>query len=292
VSPNPDYKAFVDIGDGLGSDAGSTRRPDAAWDGGSGGVGGGAGVGAGGSPSDAAGAEAGPAPPVDAAVTAETSAPPPDTGSPADATVPARDSPPPPRPDAGPDSSNPYMGSTPLVVTRPETPATDMAEYNFETGTQGWKDIRHGYYKVREIPVEPTTERFAGKGGIKISLDLTMAPAILGFPNEQYQRYIGIFRNFGSALPPGRVVTMRFWFPTGGISYVQPFVIYDDTSGRSRWFSNRQGDVYFASSLRPGEWNTLTVVVPSDSREVTQLGMQWATEGARNVTVYMDSIDF
>ena len=64
--------------------------------------------------------------------------------------------------------------------------------------------------------------------------------------------------------------------------------VLQGTAGGWRWTGNWQP----ISALRTGAWNTLAVQVPADAALLSSLGVQFATNGAFNGTVYIDSVNF
>ena len=168
----------------------------------------------------------------------------------------------------------------------PDGAAPVTSRYHFESSAQGWTDLRFGYYGAPRTSVVRSAGRaWDGQYALEIALETT---ASYTSPT------IGVAEAFGSRLPAGTRITFRVWFPAGdAIEFLQPFVIYyrpGDRDGVPVW--GGPSSPLFASSLVAGQWNTITHRVPADvdSRGVVELGIEWNTRGARNVTVYLDAV--
>jgi hypothetical protein len=146
---------------------------------------------------------------------------------------------------------------------------SDVSHYNFESGTQGW--VRSG------APIlslaRTTSMRYAGHGALAV-------------------RISGAGTASASVMNPearaGQIVSYRIYVPTDArIHSVQPFVLQDG-SGQWAW----TGQLQDAAGLKRGEWNTLTVQVPTTASALSSIGVQFTTDGVFEGTLYVDSVDF
>jgi len=146
---------------------------------------------------------------------------------------------------------------------------SDPAQYNFESGTQGWS--------VSGAPLtgtaSSTARAFAGSRSLAVSVGGTgTATAAVSSPSAG----------------PGKVVTFRLWIPSGsGLSSLQPFAL-QGASGGWAW----TGSWRAASSLTANAWNTITVTVPANAAALAQLGVEVATSSSWTGTIYVDSVSW
>ena len=151
----------------------------------------------------------------------------------------------------------------------PPPPATDSSDYSFEANTQGW--TRSG------VPIasvaRSTAQKYAGSASLAVNINGSgSASASVANP----------------AAKAGQTVTFRVFIPNGArLSSIQPFVL-QGAAGNWRW----TGSYRALSSLKQGEWNTITVTVPSNAALLASLGVQITTSGTYTGTVYIDSVSF
>ena len=165
---------------------------------------------------------------------------------------------------------NYYWNATAATVT--VTGGTgDPAQYNFETGVQGWTSSGGIITGVAST----TAKAFAGTHGLAVTIS---SPAAGG----TQQVYVG-----SPATPAGANVTFHIWIPSGSkVSSIQPFA-QQGAVGNWTWTGNWQP----IASLKAGAWNTLTVTVPANAATpLYELGVQFQTNGAWNGTCYVDSV--
>ncbi|MFL5305655.1 MAG: hypothetical protein ACJ8F1_10590 [Polyangia bacterium] len=89
--------------------------------------------------------------------------------------------------------------------------------------------------------------------------------------------------------PAGKVVTFHVWIPSGAaVSAIQPYVL-EGATGNWTWTGNWQA----IGSLHSGEWNTLTVTVPTNAvTPLDQLGVAITTDATWTGTLYIDSVSW
>lgn len=187
-------------------------------------------------------------------------------------------------PDAPPPDAARDVAAQPEDAPPPaDAPATGRPRYDFETSTQGWRDLRDTFYHQPTTPVARSTARaWQGQASLEISID-TM--------NNYTTPTIGVM--IDEPLPAGTRITYHLWFPgNGSIEAVQPYVLY-----QKRGYSIPQwggiDPVLFTTQLTPDAWNTVTHVVPADiAGNVLEVGMEWRTFGNQRVKVYMDAISW
>jgi hypothetical protein len=143
----------------------------------------------------------------------------------------------------------------------------DTAQYNFESGTQGWA--------ISGAPLtgaaSSTTRAFAGTHALAVSVGGSgTATVTVSSP----------------AAGPGKVVTFHLWVPSGsGISSLQPFAL-QGASGNWTW----TGSWRAISSLTTNAWNTVQVTVPANAAPLAQLGVEVATGSSWTGTLYVDAV--
>jgi hypothetical protein len=163
--------------------------------------------------------------------------------------------------------------TSPVPLPSPTpTPTGDTAPYNFETGTQGWA-------RTGALPAtlsSSTARAWSGSG--------SLAVALAGTTSGMARIAVG-----NAAVPAGRTVSFRLWVPAGSrISGVQPF-LQQGATGNWQW----SGTWIPITSLRAGEWNTITLQVPSTAASpLYQLGVELFTNAAWSGTVHLDSVSW
>lgn len=164
--------------------------------------------------------------------------------------------------------TNYYWSGSAATVT---VAAGDSAQYNFESGAQGW--VSSG--GIITGAAGSTAKAYAGTHSLAVTIS---SPAAGG----TQQVYVG-----SPATPAGAKVTFHIWIPSGSaLASIQPFV-QQGAGGNWAWTGNWQP----ISSLTTGAWNTLTVTVPTSAvTPLSQLGVQFQTNGAWTGACYVDSI--
>lgn len=148
--------------------------------------------------------------------------------------------------------------------------ASDAAQYNFESGTQGWASSGGMISGVSSS----TAKAFAGTHALAVAFN--------GAGSDTQTVSVA-----APSTPAGKVVTFHIWVPVGSkISAVQPFV-QQGSGGGYTWTGNYQP----ISSLTAGAWNTLTVTVPANAvTPLASLGVQFFTSAAWSGTCYVDTV--
>jgi len=146
---------------------------------------------------------------------------------------------------------------------------TDTAQYNFESGSQGWT----GGGGIISGIATSTVQHYAGNQSLAVNFNSSSSD--VGSPT------VG-----NVAMAAGTTITFHIWIPSGAkISAIQPFV----QDHNWNWIGN-----YVASgSLTFGAWNTITVTVPGSAvTPMQKLGVQFFTSAAWTGTCYIDAIAF
>jgi hypothetical protein len=158
-----------------------------------------------------------------------------------------------------------------IIPSRQLYPATvatgDPARYSFESGTQSW--VGSGVSSVAT-----STERaFAGTGSLKVVLGTAAGD--------------GSVKVTSPPVPAGATVTFRVWVPLAStLTAVQPYALQGAAGGWA-W----TGSWRTASSLQAGNWNTITVAVPSNAAALAELGVMFSLSGASGgAAAYVDSV--
>jgi hypothetical protein len=151
------------------------------------------------------------------------------------------------------------------------TVAADPAAYNFEASAQAWTSSGAPITGVAR-----STERaFAGAASLKVTLGASSGD--------------GFAKVLNPSVPAGASVTFRVWIPTGSsLSAVQPYVL-QGAGGGWAW----TGSWRTASSLQAGNWNSITVAVPSNASALAELGVVFSSSGsASGAAAYVDSVSY
>jgi hypothetical protein len=169
---------------------------------------------------------------------------------------------------------------------RPRDTTPAKVRFDFENGTQEWKDIRFDFFgQTTPVAVESLSD-FAYEGAHSLKLAITTRP---GYDNPT----VGIQRVFDAELAAGTVITYWVWIPAdGSLDGVQPFTIYFKQGAGPDWSGNK---VYMKDELQPGQWNELTHRLPDDlvAPGVVELGLELRTVGPGvTTTVYVDDVHF
>ena len=145
----------------------------------------------------------------------------------------------------------------------------DTARYNFESGAQAWAAGGAGVASAAS-----STERaFAGSGSLKVVLGAAAGD--------------GSVKVVSPTVPAGATVTFHVWVPAGStLSAIQPYALQGAAGGWA-W----TGSWRAASSLQAGNWNTITVAVPSNAAALAELGVMFTLSGASGgAAAYVDSV--
>ena len=179
-------------------------------------------------------------------------------GVPLDGTTPA--------PDGGVDSGT---DSGTDAGTDGGSSSSDTAQYNFESGVQGW-GTSGGFL----TGVSSTTAQFyAGTRSLAVTFGGTTS-------GSQHVR-VPL-----PSVPAGATVSFRIRIPSGSkITSVQPYVLQGAAGGWA-WTGNWQS----INSFTAGTWKTLTVTVPSNAAPLAELGVEFATSAAWSGTVHIDAV--
>lgn len=148
---------------------------------------------------------------------------------------------------------------------------SDPAAYNFESGAAGWLASGTGVASVAA-----STERaFAGSSALKVSLGAAAGDGSAKVTNPN--------------VPAGATVTFHVWIPTGStLTAVQPYALQGAAGGWA-W----SGSWRSVSTLQTGNWNTITVSVPTNAAALAELGVVFTVSGAANgASAFIDSISY
>jgi hypothetical protein len=162
-------------------------------------------------------------------------------------------------------------GSTPTPTPTPTpNPNSDAAQFNFESGAQAW--VTSG--GILTAVASSTDQAYAGSRSLK----LTFAAGGAGSQRAVVRT---------PATPAAARVTFHLYVPAGApIASVQPYVL-QGAAGGWRW----TGAWTAGSSLLRGQWNAMTLQVPSNaSVPLSELGVEISTSGSWNGAAYVDSV--
>jgi cellulose 1,4-beta-cellobiosidase len=150
------------------------------------------------------------------------------------------------------------------------TPNADTAQYNFESGVQGWTASGLG-----GTVATSTVHVYAGSN----SLALNFSGTASGTLNASVAN---------PTTPSGAIVTFHVWIPSSSqITDIKPYV--QEAASPYTW----TGNYYAIANITTNAWNTLTVTVPSSgSTPLGTLGLQFDAGAAWTGTCYVDSVSW
>jgi len=143
--------------------------------------------------------------------------------------------------------------------------STDTAQFNFETGTQGWS----GGGGIISGVATSTAQHYAGNQ----SLAVNFTGAASGSSSASVSSV---------AVVPGSRITFNVWIPSGSqVTTLQPYLQDNNWAWTSGWYP----------SLTANAWNTITLTVPTNAVSPLQrLGITFITSAAWTGTCYIDSV--
>ena len=142
---------------------------------------------------------------------------------------------------------------------------TDLAQFNFETGSQGWT----GGGGIVSGVATSTAQHYAGNQSLAVNFNGsssgTASPSVANV-----------------AVVPGTTITFHVWIPSGSqVSALQPYIQDHNYTWSSSWYG----------SFTANAWNTLTLTVPTNAVSPLQsLGVQFFTSAGWTGTCYIDSV--
>jgi hypothetical protein len=161
-------------------------------------------------------------------------------------------------------------GGVPLATSTTPPPPTDPAQYGFESSAQAWTGSGGAVASV----ARSTDRAFAGTASLKVAFGSSSG--------DGYAKVIA------PPIPAGRSVNFHVWVPSGTtLTAVQPYVLQGAAGGWA-W----TGAWRAASSLQAGNWNTLTVQVPTNAAALAELGVVFTLSGGSTGSAYIDSISY
>jgi hypothetical protein len=159
------------------------------------------------------------------------------------------------------DETNNTLNATMTVTPR----------YSFESSTQTWTCSGNA-----TSIAQSASQAYSGTSSLQVNLSGT---------NGNGETHV--LPGSTAAPGPGTVVTYRVWIPTGSaLTAIQPYV--QEGSGSYVFTGNYQ----LVSGLSQGNWNTLTVQVPSNAAPILKVGVQFVLNGTVTTAAYVDAIDW
>ena len=146
---------------------------------------------------------------------------------------------------------------------------TDSAQFNFETGTQGWS----GGGGIVSSVATSTATNFTGNQSLAVNFKSTTNGTSLASVGNV-------------AITAGTTITYHVWIPsTTNLNAIQPFV----QDYNWAWTGNYKS----YGSLTANAWNTIAVTVPTNAVTPLQLlGVQFATSAGWTNACYIDSVSW
>jgi mannan endo-1,4-beta-mannosidase len=149
-------------------------------------------------------------------------------------------------------------------------PPSDTAQYNFENGAQGWLSWTSGVTLAQS-----SAQKYAGSFSLATTINASGAQT----KSSQVDN---------PATPAGTTVTSHVWCPPGApissvTAWVQQGGMANGACGAFQWTGNTTG-------IAPGQWNTISVTVPSCSIGLSHLGVDFNLTGAWSGTCYTDTV--
>lgn len=166
------------------------------------------------------------------------------------------------------DAGTPATDAGTPVTDAGTSPAADVAQYNFETGLQGFAPQASGSSIT-------TASSPVWSGQRSLAIDFLNSGG-----TQQFQVA-------NPATPRGATVTYHLWLPAGApLASVQ---VYGQETQATGWKWNSHW--YPGTALTTG-WQTLTVTMPTVKGTLQALGIQFEFTKAWTGTVYVDSISW
>jgi uncharacterized membrane protein YgcG len=158
----------------------------------------------------------------------------------------------------------------PAAQLYPPAVSSDGSQYNFESSAQSWSSTGGMLTSV----ASSTDRAFAGSHSLKLTFGGSAADT---------QRA----RVSTPSTPAGATVTFHVYLPSSSaISAVQPYVL-QGASGNWTW----TGAWRSTSSLSAGQWNTISVSVPSNAATpLAELGVEFTTNASWSGAAYVDAV--
>lgn len=154
----------------------------------------------------------------------------------------------------------------------PEVHATtsgvsDLAQFNFEAGSQGWT----GGGGIVSGVATSTAQHYAGNQSLAVNFNGSAA----GTASPSVGNV---------AIVPGTTITFHVWIPSSSkVTTLQPYLQDYNWAWSSSWYP----------SLTANAWNTLTLTVPTNAVSPLQaLGVQLITSAGWTGTCYIDSVSY
>jgi hypothetical protein len=144
---------------------------------------------------------------------------------------------------------------------------TDVAQFNFESSSQGWA----GGGGIVSGVATSTAQSFAGSQSLAVNFNGSAAGT--GSPS------VG-----NVAMAAGTTITFHVWIPGGSkVTTLQPYLQDHNYAWTSAWYP----------SLTASAWNTITLTVPTNAATPLQsLGIQFITSAGWTGACYIDSVSF
>ncbi len=132
---------------------------------------------------------------------------------------------------------------------------TDSAQFNFESGSQGWT----GGGGIVSGVATSTAQHYAGNQSLAVNFN--------GSSSGTASPSVG-----NVAVVPGTTITFHVWIPSGSkVTALQPYIQDHNWTWTSSWYG----------SFTANAWNTLTLTVPTNAVSPLQnLGVQFITSAA------------
>jgi hypothetical protein len=143
--------------------------------------------------------------------------------------------------------------------------ATDLAQFNFESSSQGWT----GGGGIVSGVATSTAQHYAGNQSLAVNFSGSSA----GTASPSVGNV---------AVVPGTTITFHVWISSGSqITALQPYILDRNYTWSSSWYG----------SFTTNAWNTLNLTVPTNAvSPLQQLGIQFFTGAAWTGTCYVDSV--
>jgi hypothetical protein len=156
---------------------------------------------------------------------------------------------------------------------KPIAVAADTAQYNFETGTQGWYVEWLGGTATASLATS-TAEKYAGNQSLRVNL---AASSPTGTSSYAFLRVLN---------PPapiiGKTITFRYWLPAG--HKVKNIFVY----GYDAYYS---GTTNIVSAGAGGVWRSVTLTIPTSAAPpISAIGLGFEIDGTWTGSAYIDSV--
>lgn len=152
-------------------------------------------------------------------------------------------------------------------------PPVTAVQYDFESNAQGW--TIQGNKNVLARAISDATHALTGSASLGLDLGGTAGTQQVLVANP--------------SIPAGSTVSFSFYFKIGDLTDLTSVQFFAQESSATQWRWNAVWkDI---TTLKPDQWNTVTVAIPVNASAIQSLGIEITTKGSTPLgTVYLDTV--